>query len=266
MSYSIVDDPTYSRQTAYPGSSSVVSGRRYYESGMGRWINRDHIEEWGGINIYAYVDNAPVETFDVLGLQQHQWSFISSKKDISGDDYVGAQINYIDNWSCNRQGKPELQTEPSLYAVTGNFTFEKARITLKDGPNETTLRYNYSFSRGKDSFTESELNYIYTKAAIDISFDAFTKSIWVLIGKILDNAISLDDDTSIEGHPPILSNEARKLIFNMQQEYSAAGSLMLSAECYCDESVTSGNPWRISIIYPPYHHEESKAGGSWIYK
>jgi hypothetical protein len=37
-------------------------------SGLGKWLNRDPIEEWGGYNLYEMTDNNPVNEFDPLGL------------------------------------------------------------------------------------------------------------------------------------------------------------------------------------------------------
>ena len=42
-------------------------GYRYYDAGLGRWLNRDPIGEYGGTNIYACVNNAPTERWDYLG-------------------------------------------------------------------------------------------------------------------------------------------------------------------------------------------------------
>jgi RHS repeat-associated protein len=41
---------------------------RAYSPSLGRWINRDPIEEDGGINLYDYADNDPVDSTDPLGL------------------------------------------------------------------------------------------------------------------------------------------------------------------------------------------------------
>ncbi len=44
-------------------------GYRYYSPDMGRWISRDPIEEQGGLNLYGFVNNDPVNKWDRLGLQ-----------------------------------------------------------------------------------------------------------------------------------------------------------------------------------------------------
>jgi uncharacterized protein RhaS with RHS repeats len=41
---------------------------RYYEPNLQRWLSRDPIEEEGGINLYEYVDNNPINEIDPLGL------------------------------------------------------------------------------------------------------------------------------------------------------------------------------------------------------
>jgi len=43
-------------------------GYRYYNPTTGRWLNRDPIEEEGGVNLYGMVGNNPVGNVDMLGL------------------------------------------------------------------------------------------------------------------------------------------------------------------------------------------------------
>src|SRR5690625_2371994 len=43
-------------------------GYRYYSPSMGRWLNRDPIEEQGGLHLYGFVGSAPVNEWDYLGL------------------------------------------------------------------------------------------------------------------------------------------------------------------------------------------------------
>ena len=42
-------------------------GYRYYNSETGRWLSRDPIEEEGGINLYGFVYNDPLDWIDSLG-------------------------------------------------------------------------------------------------------------------------------------------------------------------------------------------------------
>jgi RHS repeat-associated protein len=44
-------------------------GHRYYSASLGRWINRDPIEEEDGPNVYAFVMNKPLNAFDARGMQ-----------------------------------------------------------------------------------------------------------------------------------------------------------------------------------------------------
>ncbi len=46
----------------------VYYGYRYYSPSLGRWLSRDPIEERGGLNLYGFVNNDPVNRFDHLGL------------------------------------------------------------------------------------------------------------------------------------------------------------------------------------------------------
>ena len=46
----------------------VYYGYRYYSPDLGRWISRDPIEEQGGFNLYAFVNNDPINKIDALGL------------------------------------------------------------------------------------------------------------------------------------------------------------------------------------------------------
>jgi hypothetical protein len=43
-------------------------GYRYYDPATGRWPSRDPIGEKGGINLYGFVNNMPVDDWDLIGL------------------------------------------------------------------------------------------------------------------------------------------------------------------------------------------------------
>jgi hypothetical protein len=50
------------------GPNRAISGQRYYSPSLGRFINRDPIEEQGGLNLYAFVRNDAVNQWDYLGM------------------------------------------------------------------------------------------------------------------------------------------------------------------------------------------------------
>jgi RHS repeat-associated protein len=66
---------------------------RTYSSNLGRWINRDPIGEHGGVNLYAYVLNDPVNLIDPWGLV---WQFFFSFDPIGPGGYHSSIIGYDD--------------------------------------------------------------------------------------------------------------------------------------------------------------------------
>ena len=52
-------------------------GERFYSPEMGRWLNRDPIEEDGGDNLYAFCGNNGINLYDALGESPE---FISHKQ------------------------------------------------------------------------------------------------------------------------------------------------------------------------------------------
>ena len=60
--------PRASLKTHTPWGQVQLSGQRYYNAEMGRWVSRDPVEEWGGPNTLAFVYNSAVFRIDPLGL------------------------------------------------------------------------------------------------------------------------------------------------------------------------------------------------------
>ena len=54
---------------ALPGNVLIYYGHRYYSPRLGRWLNRDPIEERGGPSLYLFVDSSPIDLVDPLGQQ-----------------------------------------------------------------------------------------------------------------------------------------------------------------------------------------------------
>jgi RHS repeat-associated protein len=60
----------FSTKYADAESGLLYYGYRFYNPGTGRWLNRDPIEEFGGMNVLAFVQNATPNSYDVLGLDE----------------------------------------------------------------------------------------------------------------------------------------------------------------------------------------------------
>ena len=75
-------------------------GYRYYDPVTGRWPNRDPIEERGGINLYAFINNDAVNAYDVLGnhrkiLIRESLDFADEGKECSAESWLkGVEFSY----------------------------------------------------------------------------------------------------------------------------------------------------------------------------
>jgi hypothetical protein len=49
-----------------------LSGRSFYNASTGRWLNRDPVAERGGVNLYGFAENRPLEKYDPLGMLSAQ--------------------------------------------------------------------------------------------------------------------------------------------------------------------------------------------------
>ncbi len=58
----------FSTKMRDPGTGLYYYGYRYYDPVTGRWPSRDPIEEEGGINLYGFVGNDSIDSYDYLGM------------------------------------------------------------------------------------------------------------------------------------------------------------------------------------------------------
>ncbi len=68
LSGSVMPDFGFAGMYQHDRSKLNLATYRAYNPSLGRWINRDPIEEEGGLNLYAYVGNNPISGIDSLGL------------------------------------------------------------------------------------------------------------------------------------------------------------------------------------------------------
>ncbi|MCZ7593235.1 MAG: RHS repeat-associated core domain-containing protein [Kiritimatiellae bacterium] len=78
-------------------------GYRFYSPEMARWINRDPIEERGGLNLYVLAQNTPANTIDPLGLLQDHVSYAVYLSGLGGGIDVDTDTQMKD--CCSDDGK-----------------------------------------------------------------------------------------------------------------------------------------------------------------
>jgi RHS repeat-associated protein len=59
----------FSTKPVEAGTGWLYYGYRWYDAENGRWVNRDPIEESGGVNLYGFVGNDGISEIDLLGLR-----------------------------------------------------------------------------------------------------------------------------------------------------------------------------------------------------
>jgi len=88
-------------------------GYRFYSPSLQRWLTRDPIAEAGGFNLYAFVQNDPVNRRDPLGLEWDDWSKpnpfdkLDKKSDRGAKEY--GKANEIGKNNC-----PEVEKQRNL--------------------------------------------------------------------------------------------------------------------------------------------------------
>lgn len=129
-------------------------GYRFYSPSQGRFINRDPIEERGGLNLYGFVGNDPVSGIDALGL-------FGSGQTKAGGDWI---------WVYRSVGDPHPKTHTRrtervrVYVPQGHSDFpEYAEFDyVKQDTGWTCPLWNPASHFQPMEDTENELKRIYT--------------------------------------------------------------------------------------------------------
>ena len=131
VSDSVMADNPWQFSTKFTDTETglVYYGHRYYSPALGRFINRDPVEESGGVNLYGFALNDPIDKWDVLG-NAPDWSSLSSG--LSNLASAGSGFARIDGQQATMDSKV---SKPPTSGGNG------AKITTVDtsGPNKTTV-------------------------------------------------------------------------------------------------------------------------------
>ena len=124
-------------------------GYRYYSPDMGRWLSRDPIDEQGGLNLYGFVNNDPVNRVDWLG----QW---------------GSDVHLYEtlNWASQSGYPPEASWNIGLAddGVDGGWFGEGRGWNPIIG--DQSYHFNRNLNGGRDSRLEHYVKHLQNAKAL----------------------------------------------------------------------------------------------------
>ncbi len=123
--------PPFRFSTKYEDAETglVYYGFRYYTPELGRWMNRDPIEEDGGINLYGMVGNDAVNKWDRLGMHAGL---------LMGYDivvYTKRRDRGFINWLLNNSYEKDLTLSGEIHSCTD----ENLIIQVENDPRDIVL-------------------------------------------------------------------------------------------------------------------------------
>ena len=69
----------FASQELHSNSGVIYFGRRFYDPNLQRFVNRDPISESGGVNLFAFVGNNPINKLDAFGLCWYKpWTWLDA--------------------------------------------------------------------------------------------------------------------------------------------------------------------------------------------
>jgi RHS repeat-associated protein len=128
---------------------------RAYDPATGRWLSRDPIGENGGINLYGYVVNNPVNYVDPLGLIN--WSTIGSAFEGKIGVGLGLQAKVqVSKLKVSSGARYTLGSWGNLGGQVGNYiTAEADLIKISAGEHQLGLGAAYNLKTQMDSDPDS---------------------------------------------------------------------------------------------------------------
>ena len=173
-------------------------GFRFYSPGLGRWMNRDPIEEQGGINLYSIVGNNPINNVDEYGYIEVSKKFGKGKK------------NFIDR-AINGLLVPAVNTKASKDAFSKAGANTKKLQYIFD--NLTVVPGSVKSSKGKQSGTHGGMQKIGKKFVFTYVVDdpykknGATKTAGTIAGDILHDIVHAVFQENGEEYTPVRLEE-----------------------------------------------------------
>ncbi len=155
----VADNPwRYSTKYTDVETGLVYYGYRYYTPNLGRFVNRDPIQETGGLNLYGFCANNPVSRWDVLGLdwndeaiqfpkfpvEDHRFDPIADYNDQQLINQVNATIG---QWVNSNLAGAQIPLPP-ITTGTGNSNGNKTAPNNADPRKDWTKKLTKEQRRG----------------------------------------------------------------------------------------------------------------------
>ena len=105
-------------------------GYRFYSLELHRWLNRDPIEEDGGLNLYAFCENNGINAVDVLG--KSAYVFIYDSHDEMFQSWANSVKDKIEGNRTTSYGDKSLKFDPKtdtvhMVPIQGPHSFQQLR-------------------------------------------------------------------------------------------------------------------------------------------
>jgi hypothetical protein len=128
---------------------TVRSGYRSYNPSTGRWLNRDPIGEQGGLNLYGFGPNSPVNGYDILGGRWgwpnwlKPWKWFGKDKDDLRDKAHGFNDYFGVTWSVRYKCPSVLGffSWPSIKAGNGFTVVDAISNAQSSVPSGCCITY-----------------------------------------------------------------------------------------------------------------------------
>jgi RHS repeat-associated protein len=128
----------------YDSDTDLVRfGARDYDAMSGRWTSKDPIRFEGGQNLYAYVNNSPIDFIDPSGLQEGSPANRAARQRVAdiADSYIGTEL-WLKDVRKGTFGPGTYKCNLFVCDVT-NEAGAPARVTTREGSRRCPLAGEY---------------------------------------------------------------------------------------------------------------------------